>query len=475
MRRLLLILLLLWLVGIIVGLTRPEAFFVVLGLGLFCLVLWGVRLQLLVASIALLSLGVVLGNTSTSYLAAEEARCRDVERPLLGTIAKTPVIKITGVDYQVEDDSRCHYLVSGLVDPVYTQGDVVSISGSWQPVGEIGQKNPGYADYLRRKGIWAQARYPTIEVVRSGVQAPVSTLHAYIRKRIQLVLPEPESSLALGMVFNEAGTIAPAVIDDFRTTGLSHVLAISGSNISLLAAIIFALSFLVPVSGKTRSLVISLLLWVYVAFIGWPVSALRAVFFWTLALFGFQMRALVGFGGVSMATAVVMITANPLIFFDVGFQLSLAAVMGIMVWLLVLGPYFYHSKYPTLFQALAVMGGATFFTWPLTIYHFGTLSLVGLLANIIILPFLSLFYILLLVVVACSFLVPPLSMPIAFGVHALWRVTYSLTQLLAAQTWAYFEDLRLPLWAVALWYGVFILLATWMLAKQKRTWREIWI
>ena len=464
-----------WLVGIMVGLVRPEALLMMLGLGLFSLVLWRVPLQILVVCVALVSLGVVLGNASTVTLVAEEVRCREVDRPLLGTISKTPVIKIAGIDYQVEDDKNCHYLVSGLVDPEYTQGDVVSISGSWQSVGEIGQKNPGYADYLRRKGIWAQARYPVIELVRSSAHTPVSTLHAYIRKRIQLVLPEPESSLALGMVFNEAGTIPTAVIDDFRTTGLSHVLAISGSNISLLAAIVFALSFLVPVSGKMRSLVISLLLWAYVAFIGWPVSALRAVFFWTLALFGFQLRALVGFGGVSMVTAVAMITANPLVVFDVGFQLSLAAVMGIMVWLLVLGPYFYFSKYPTLFQALAIMGGATFFTWPLTIYHFGTLSLVGLLANIIILPFLSLFYILLLVVVVFSFVVPPVSLPIAFGVHALWRVTYSLTQLLAAQSWAYFEDLQLPAWAVAAWYGVFILLATWMLAKQKRTWREIWI
>lgn len=475
MRRLLLALLALWLIGIIVGLVRPAAFFMVLGLGLFCLVLGRVRLQVLVMGVALLSLGVVLGSVSTSSLAAEEMRCRDVDRPLIGTIANTPVTKIAGVDYEVEDSRGCRYLVSGLTDPVYAQGDTLSVNGSWQTLGQIGQKNPGYADYLRRKRVWAQARYPTIELVRPGTYTPVSTLHAYIRKRIKLVLPEPESSLALGMVFNEAGTIAPAVIDDFRTAGLSHVLAISGSNISLLAALLFALSFFVPVSGKTRSLVISLLLWAYVGFIGWPISALRAAFFWTLALFGFQLRALVGFGSVSTATVVVMVTANPMVVFDVGFQLSLAAVVGIMVFLLVFGPYFYYSRYPTLFQALAVMAGATFFTWPLTIYHFGTLSLIGLLANIIILPFLSLFYILLLLVVVLSFVALPLAWPIAFGVHVLWRVTWALTRLLASWSWAYVEDLHLPAWAVAAWYGACMMLATWMLVKQKRTWREIWI
>lgn len=472
MRKLLLSFILFWLFGITVGLLNPTYIFVIGSMAVLGLLLMRVRLPRAVGSLALLLLGCVLGAASQAALVAMESVCTAPDRNFKAVVEEGPMLKVATVDYILRDVRGCKYLLKAPVEPLYTVGDELSVGGSWQHVQEIAAKNPGYAKYLKRQGIYASTSFATVEVVKEAPDAGRS--HALIRQRLQAALAEPEASLALGMVFNEAGTIPADVIQVFRITGLSHVLAISGSNISLLAAMLFALSFILPVSGRVRAGVISFLLWWYVAFIGWPISAVRAVFFWTIALFGFQVRALVGFGAVSVLTATAMISFNPQLVFDVGFVLSLAAVVGIVVAMMLVVPLATSRFFGTI-QALAVMLGATLFTWPISVYAFGTLSLVGLIANILVLPLLSLLYIFMLVVVVFSFVAHPVALVFAFVVHVLWRLIEALSGMLASVPWGYWEDLHMPPWALILCYVVLLAISTVVLKKQKRTWREIWV
>jgi competence protein ComEC len=160
---------------------------------------------------------------------------------------------------------------------------------------------------------------------------------------------------------------------------------------------------------------------------------------------------------------------------DAGFQLSLSAVIGIMVALLLIDPYVARMKTPLLFQVVAVTVGATLFTWPISIYTFGTFSLLGLFANVIVLPLLSLLYVLLLLAVVFSLIVSFLGLPFAFMAHVVWLLISMLTTWLSQLPWGYWEDIHIPIWSVILSYIFFIGLATVILSKQRRTWREIWV
>ncbi|MBI3256092.1 MAG: ComEC/Rec2 family competence protein [Candidatus Andersenbacteria bacterium] len=471
MRRLLLGFIFCWLLGIVIGLLKPDIVLVAGAVAMVAMVMVHPRLQVAAACLALLLFGVLLGASSEALLAAQEKRCPKPEGKFSAVIVEGPAVKVSTADYVVRDGRGCNYLMKAPLDPLYTTGDELLVGGSWQSVQEIALKSPGYADYLKRQGIYASTSFATITVQKEAPAAGGS--HKIIRQRMQAALSEPEASLALGMVFNEAGTIPAEVTQTFRVTGLSHVLAISGSNISLLAAILFASSFLMPVSGRARAGIISLLLWLYVGFISWPVSAVRAVFFWTIALFGFQVRALVGFGTISLLTATAMISFNPQLLFDVGFQLSLAAVVGIVVAMMLVTPLATSCFFGAI-QALAVMLGATLFTWPISVYAFGTLSVIGLLANIVVLPLLSLLYILMLFVVVSSFVAQPVALMFAFGVHVLWRLIDVITRMFTSYSWGYWEGLHMPAWALLLWYAAFLAIATLILRKQKRSWREIW-
>ncbi len=435
-------------------------------------VLWRARPQLTFACFALLLMGDVYGLSAAQVLQAQLTTCTMSNTSRIGVIQENPNVKISSVDYVVQDEKGCSFIVSAPTEPLFTKGDTIEINGTWQGVKEIAVNSPGYATYLQRRGIFAVVRYPTL-VLKEGGKRPYP-IHEYIRTRVQRTLREPEASLALGMIFNEAGLIPASVLENFRITGLSHVLAISGSNITLIAGILFGLSWLLPVSGRVRVIIISGLLWFYVAFIGWPVSALRAVFFWTLALFGFHLRSLVGFGTVSLLTVTCMVTAQPLVLSDVGFQLSLAAVVGILCALLIGKSVTERGRFAPLWQVLFITLGAALFTWPLSIYHFGTFSLIGILANIIVLPLLSLFTVGLLGVVLISFVAPSLALLPAFGVHVLWRLIDWLTRLLTLVPWAYWEDVHMPGWGVLLCYLILLGIVTFCLHLQKRSWREIW-
>src|SRR6185436_9047359 len=124
--------------------------------------------------------------------------------------------------------------------------------------------------------------------------------------------------------------------------------------------------------GYVRAVLLIAVMWFYIAFIHWPVSATRAVFFWTLALVGFELRQLVSLATVIILTVAMMVTFNPLVLQDIGFQLSVGAVIGIAIATLVSRrlPRAVH-EYGIFELALASLG-ATVATWPIIAYHFGT-------------------------------------------------------------------------------------------------------
>lgn len=460
-----------WLLGMVAGIFFYPLLVVVGAAATLVVVLQRVPSQLLVTTFALVVLGGVFSHQKVVIIRQAQADCRFSDWAE-GVISVQPNVKISSVDYTLQTSDGCRYFLTAGVDPAYRLGDVLKAQGDWQAVQEIAEKNPGYAQYLMRRGIAGVVRYPTLTLMVAAEHSS-SVRQEWVRVKTQQLFAEPEASLALAMIFNQVGLIPPDIAEQFRMTGITHILAISGSNITLLAGLLYAVSLMFPIPGWMRALLISAFLWGYVLFIGWPISAVRAVFFWTLALFGLHLRALVGFGTVLLLTVVMMVTLDPLVLQDIGFQLSVAAVCGIAIAMLI------ARRLPRDYQkfgwldVLAVTGGAFLATWPISAYHFGTFSVSSLIANVLVVPIISFMYTVMVVVLIGS-LVPGVGLVGAFVVHLLWRISVFFIDPLSRLLWGYVENVHMPSWVLFLYYLLLIGFATFLLHKQQRTWRELW-
>ncbi len=239
-------------------------------------------------------------------------------------------------------------------------------------------------------------------LLRHGAERQRARLINFMR----LQLPEQQSALYRALITGDRAGLSPATVGLFRSLGIVHLLAISGLHMALLAGAIMALSFwllqrseTILLHGSARKIsacaaIIPLFLYCLIA--GFQTPALRALIM-TLIFFSALLsdRPWHGPTNVSLA-ALLILLISPLAITTVSFQLSFAAVTGIILILPLLRPFFTDplhqnskskiSRY--LSGSIAVSLAASLATLPLLLYHFNRFALSSSLATLITEPFL---------------------------------------------------------------------------------------
>jgi competence protein ComEC len=204
-------------------------------------------------------------------------------------------------------------------------------------------------------------------------------------------MPAREAELARGFVLGEDDPIDAVTVEDFRRSGLSHLLAVSGQNVALLALLAIPLLAAFGVPLRTRLLWILGSIIVYVPLAGAGPSILRAGVMGGLGV----LATLAGRRGSRLyalaLAAVVTLAVDPGIGTDVGWQLSFAAVLGILALASPLRAAIVartgaRGWRGALAEGAAVTVVATLATAPLIAFHFESLSTTTLLANLLVLP-----------------------------------------------------------------------------------------
>lgn len=258
-----------------------------------------------------------------------------------------------------------------------------------------------YAAYLSLRGIHSLLRRARVELLASDQGAPFWALLYALRARsaslLNRALPEPAAALANGMLFGIESGIPPTVDEAFTVTGTSHVIVISGSNVALLTGVLMGL--LARVLGKSRApYPVAVAVVLYVLLVGADPPALRAGIMGILYVIALALgRAATAYVSLC-ASALIMCLINPLALWDIGFQLSFAATLGLILFtppLQARCEQFFARRLSDerrrqvmglLNDALIVTLAAQILTLPLIVYYFGRLSLVSLIANFLILP-----------------------------------------------------------------------------------------
>jgi competence protein ComEC len=269
--------------------------------------------------------------------------------------------------------------------PAYSYGDKLKVVGElerpWSQE-EGFESRHYYRDRLGRQGIFSAMDYPRVELVASGWGSPIlrglSSLRHGLSQALARALPEPQGSLAQGILLGLRGNIPSTLRTSFTRTGTAHLLAISGLHIAIVAALF--LTFGIWAFGRQRSIYILmplLALWLYIILSGMRPPAIRAGIMGSIFLAAEYLGRQRSASTALVFAAAVMVGFHPHVLWDVGFQLSFLAMAG----LIFLAPFFRN-----LGMALAFSLGAVLATWPLIAHNFGIVSSVSFPATLLALP-----------------------------------------------------------------------------------------
>ena len=278
-------------------------------------------------------------------------------------------------------------------------GDLVWITG--EPESPPEEESFSYKDYLARQGIQTLVAFPKIEVISSGHGNPLIAALYALRLRgytvINQILPQPQAALLNGILLGLDQDLPEGLTSAFQQTGTAHIIAISGFNIAIVSAFFYWLLRLVASRWKAAFFSI-LAVFLYALLVGAEPAVMRAAVMGAMAILGTQIGRRGAGLNTLVFTAAVMCLFNPYLLWDVSFQLSFAATLGLIVlgnpllrWF---STWLGKRMPPGKARAIAEPVGEFFLltlaaqiaTLPLMAWHFHQVSLSAILANPLILP-----------------------------------------------------------------------------------------
>ncbi len=387
-----------------------------------------------------------------------------------GLVARDPDLrdKYAGLYVQAEKISIDHVehpaqgmvLVQAPRYETYVYGDRVCVGGQLLTPPEFDTFS--YRDYLARQGIRALVPNAEVEVVAHDQGRPWYALLYRLKDRAQhtidRLLPSPQAPLLSGILLGNESGLSAKVRDAFNATGTAHIIAISGSNMIVVIGILMGL--LAPAFGQRRATWITLLgVAAYTAFVGANPAVVRAAIMGGLSLWAVQLGRK-AYGLTSLAFSIWLMSLwNPLVLWDVGFQLSIAATAGLVLFSRDLTRGFeklllrgferrtVRQISGVLAEPLIVSVAAQITTTPLILLYFGRLSLLTLLANLLIVPAQA--YVMTLGGLAVLFgmLLPVFGEPLAWVVWLPLSYTLAIVRALGHFEWASIQVNFSPSWA----------------------------
>lgn len=267
-------------------------------------------------------------------------------------------------------------------------GDRIRATGRLDIPGQ--SENFSYKDYLAAKGITAVFDSRWIEISEATnthrIRRALWHLRRTFEHRINLILPEPAAALAAGLLTGAQSGLPEILTEDFRRTGLSHIVAISGSNITIIIGIIGGMLFFLPLRWRLIPSIIAIVL--FALFVGAGASVIRASVTGILGIMALHAGRLAQTRLMILWTAFAMLVWNPLqLSQDMGFQLSFLAVLGLAELSPVLEPLVRRVPQTLgLREALQTTLAAQLTAMPWSAAQFGLLSLIAPVANLLTAP-----------------------------------------------------------------------------------------
>ena len=267
----------------------------------------------------------------------------------------------------------------------YSYGDCLLVTGSFIiPVGD-------YYQYLLTQDIFAIYNFPEIEVLDLKNKLfyfdLINKIRTSFKNRVNIIFQYPCSSFVSGLLLGIRSEIPTNILDNFNRVGLTHILAISGYNISIIILFVFKLFFFFSRPLRIFFAIIFIIL--FVSLVGFSASVIRAAIMGVISLlamyFGRSYSVIISL----ILSLFIMTLANPFsLLYDASLHLSFLATLGIICFADKLNKIMkFIPKIFLMRESLVMTLSAQVFVLPYVIIKFGEFSLISTLVNLFVLPF----------------------------------------------------------------------------------------
>ena len=276
-------------------------------------------------------------------------------------------------------------------------GDTIVVQGRFHTVNTT--TNPhgfDYKSYINRKGIYKQAFVSKIIAVRKDEKNSIlksikkyrSSLLAKMKKGIS---DEESFSIASALLLGDKSYLSEQTRNTFANTGAMHVLAVSGLHVGIIAGVFqWILSILLPNKWRWAKLLKTALLlvviWGFATLTGFSPSVMRSACMFSLLILAWTYKESADIFNSVFLSALILLLVNPNLLFDVGFQLSYCAVLGIIYFQPYLSQAFYIPNVLLRYawEITSVSITATISTLPLSLFYFNYTSTVFWISNLFV-------------------------------------------------------------------------------------------
>ncbi len=328
-----------------------------------------------------------------------------------------------------------------------------------------------YKNFLLKDKIYFVSRYPEITLVSEGTRGSKVTKtlldvkRAFIH-RIEQLFPEPHSSLLGGLLVGAKASMGPNLLDQFRQTGVIHIVVLSGFNVTIIAEAIMRVLAFIGVLGSTFFGSVAILLFTIMT--GASATVVRAALMAFLVIIaratGYESKIIKAL----FFAAFMMILHNPMILlYDPSFQLSFLATLGLIVvvpWIdskLGLIP---RTKFDLRGLAAASIG-TQIFVLPMLVWMSGEISLVSPLVNILVLWIVPLTMLLGFIVFVFSYISINVALPLILSTWILLGYILMLVDWFSQMPFSTIKTPHLSVLGVVFVYVLYFLL--WMILKKR--------
>lgn len=340
--------------------------------------------------------------------------------------------------------------VSGFGAPMVYKGDIVEVGGKLRPA---------------RGSLQGRISFAQFTILQKGTN-PIDRLRRNFAAGMQNALPEPLASFGMGLLIGQKATLPQITSDQLSTVGLTHLIAVSGYNLTIL---IEAARRILGKRSKYQTAVISLLLMgVFLLLAGSSASIVRAALVSSLSLlawyYGRQLKPLLL---ITLAAALTAWLSPLYLWSDIGWYLSFLAFFGVIVISPVLTKRLYGvRKPPTLVALIIETISAQLPTVPYIMYIFGRVSLISLVANILTVPLIPLAMLLATIAGTAGMIAPMLSGWVAWPARLLLTYILDVVSILSRVPHA-LASYSMTFTALLGCYGI-VLSVTWLLWFKDR-------
>jgi competence protein ComEC len=280
--------------------------------------------------------------------------------------------------------------------PEAEAGDIITAAGKLRLFSSY--HNPGQPDRrasLAAQGIDARLSLApgTFRLVRSVQAESLLTRLARWRNKLRgtmlQAMPNQDAALIMGMLFGGYDGIERQAVRDFATTGIVHILSVSGAHIALLASVVFWLTGRLGVNNRCSALLAALAMLGYGFLSGFSAPVIRSVIMGLICLAALAMERRASAKRALALAVLGMLVYEPRNLFDISFQLSIGCTAGLLYLQPVLFGWMKGAVRESVTQALAATLAAQLAVIPFIAWYFGTFPLVSLLTNLLVAPLLE--------------------------------------------------------------------------------------